>query len=200
MSEQTKDTQPVSPEHEWVKNDPRWPSIRDIEFCAICTVGRRADGKNKPCRGWTPAITLRVEQPVSARADVAVLARYTIGLTRGGDVDARLDPEGGWVPFDDIREALARVPAPAVSVPDHWPWCVACGEYHAACRYGSWAPIETAPRDREIVVYAPSLEGLGPLVSFCLWHPDAGFCVDELREPTLWQESPAALQRAREGA
>jgi hypothetical protein len=54
----------------------------------------------------------------------------------------------------------------------------------------AWHPIETAPKDREIVVYAPGREGLGELVSLCQWHPDAGFCIDELREPTLWTEKP----------
>jgi len=53
-----------------------------------------------------------------------------------------------------------------------------------------WKPIESAPQDREIVVYAPGREGLGELVSLCQWHPDAGFCIDELREPTLWTEKP----------
>lgn len=51
-----------------------------------------------------------------------------------------------------------------------------------------WAPISTAPKDREIQVFCPEKEGLLPMVSRCKWHPDAGFCVDELREPTLWAE------------
>jgi hypothetical protein len=61
-----------------------------------------------------------------------------------------------------------------------------------------WQPIETAPKDRDIVVYAAEREGLPGFFSLCRWHPDAGFCVDELREPEWWAEPPAALQRARE--
>ena len=51
-----------------------------------------------------------------------------------------------------------------------------------------WQPITKAPRDREIEVLCPPREGLPELVSKCKWHPDAGFCVDELREPTHWRE------------
>jgi hypothetical protein len=52
----------------------------------------------------------------------------------------------------------------------------------------SWRPISTAPKDREIEVRCPPREGLPELISKCLWHPDAGFCVDELREATHWRE------------
>ena len=51
-----------------------------------------------------------------------------------------------------------------------------------------WQPISRAPRDREIEVLCPPREGLPELISKCLWHPDAGFCVDELREPTHWRK------------
>jgi hypothetical protein len=45
-----------------------------------------------------------------------------------------------------------------------------------------------APKDgRTIIVYAPPLDGLEAIVSLCAWHNDAGFCIDELREPTHWQ-------------
>ena len=57
----------------------------------------------------------------------------------------------------------------------------------------TWFPISTAPTDgRTIIVYAPGQDGLNQIVCLCAWHPDAGFCVDELREPTHWQpfESP----------
>lgn len=57
--------------------------------------------------------------------------------------------------------------------------------------YGTWQPIETAPRDgTEIVVYAPAREGLNSMASKCAWHPDAGFCIDELRHPTHWIPLP----------
>lgn len=51
-----------------------------------------------------------------------------------------------------------------------------------------WQPMATAPQDREIIVYCPPREGLGEIYCKCQWHPDAGFCVDEIREPTLWTE------------
>lgn len=54
-----------------------------------------------------------------------------------------------------------------------------------------WKDIATAPRDgTEIVVYAPSREGLPDLVGICAWHECAGFCIDEIREPSLWTEKP----------
>ena len=56
---------------------------------------------------------------------------------------------------------------------------------------GAWQPIETAPQDRPIVVYAPARDGLQEMASICQWHPDAGFCIDELREPTHWTPIPA---------
>jgi hypothetical protein len=58
-----------------------------------------------------------------------------------------------------------------------------------ACK---WRSITTAPKDREIIVWAPAREGLPPIASLCRWHPDAGFCIDELRKPTLWMDSPDA--------
>jgi hypothetical protein len=53
-----------------------------------------------------------------------------------------------------------------------------------------WHPMETAPRGRPIIVYCPERHGLQAMASICEWHPDAGFCVDELREPTCWTEIP----------
>lgn len=50
-----------------------------------------------------------------------------------------------------------------------------------------WRPIESAPKDQLIEVYAPSREGLNPIVSLCEWHPDAGFCICEIRYPTHWR-------------
>ena len=60
-------------------------------------------------------------------------------------------------------------------------------------RVCEWQSIETAPRDgTEIIVYCPPAHGLRHMASVCAWHEDAGFCVDELREPTLWQPLPPA--------
>lgn len=55
-----------------------------------------------------------------------------------------------------------------------------------------WQPIETAPKDGTmIIVFAPGdnpdfWEPLPDIVCLCAWHPDAGFCVDEVRSPTHW--------------
>lgn len=52
-------------------------------------------------------------------------------------------------------------------------------------------PIETAPRDgTQVLVWAPGRDGLPSMFSLCAWHPDAGFCVDEFREPALWWPKP----------
>ena len=49
-----------------------------------------------------------------------------------------------------------------------------------------WQPIATAPKGREIIVYAPKAEGLPSLVCKARFHPDARFIVDGMREPTHW--------------
>jgi hypothetical protein len=54
-----------------------------------------------------------------------------------------------------------------------------------------WQPIETAPKDgRLILVWAPAKEGFTSLYSLCRYHPDAGFCIDEIREATHWMPLP----------
>lgn len=59
-----------------------------------------------------------------------------------------------------------------------------------------WQPMETAPRDGKLIlVFAPGTSDkwdgdLGSLTTVCAWHPDAGFCVCELREPTHWMPLP----------
>lgn len=50
----------------------------------------------------------------------------------------------------------------------------------------AWRPMSSAPQDRQIIVYCPPAHGLPELMCVCDWHPDAGFCVDDLREPTHW--------------
>ena len=49
-----------------------------------------------------------------------------------------------------------------------------------------WLPIEQAKEDpdREIFVWAAPCEDLPGFACWCAWHPDAGFCVDELRKVT----------------
>jgi hypothetical protein len=43
--------------HDWEEDRSRfgWP------YCRICGVVKRADGKNKPCRGSTPKVALRAQ-------------------------------------------------------------------------------------------------------------------------------------------
>lgn len=53
-----------------------------------------------------------------------------------------------------------------------------------------WQTIESAPKDREILVYAPAYQDLRFLISVCKWNESAGFCIDELRQPTHWMELP----------
>jgi len=58
-----------------------------------------------------------------------------------------------------------------------------------------WLSIEDAPRDRDILVYAPPYQDLRALQSVCKWHESAGFCIDELRQPTLYKELTEDLEK-----
>ena len=51
-----------------------------------------------------------------------------------------------------------------------------------------WRDMSSARKDRPIWVWCPAYQDLSPIVSLCEWHPDAGFCVDELRTPALWTD------------
>lgn len=54
----------------------------------------------------------------------------------------------------------------------------------------NWRLIDDdTPRDRLILVFAPGAPfELTDLVCLCQWHPDAGYCVCEIRDPTHWAE------------
>lgn len=70
-------------------------------------------------------------------------------------------------------------------------WLKSASTSAALDQPNGWRPIETAPRDGiEFVVYCPGAHGIKHMASLCAWHEDAGFCVDELREPTHWQPLP----------
>lgn len=57
----------------------------------------------------------------------------------------------------------------------------------------AWQPIATAPKDGTVVlVYAAEREGLPAFQCTCGYHPDGGWCVDELRFVTHWQPLPPA--------
>lgn len=55
-----------------------------------------------------------------------------------------------------------------------------------------WEPMATAPTDgTEVYVYAAEREGLPYFITVAAYHPDAGWCVDELREATHWMPKPS---------
>ncbi len=56
-----------------------------------------------------------------------------------------------------------------------------------------WYPMSMAPKDQEILVWCPGRDGLADMFSKCKWHPDAGWCVDELRWPTCWMWMPKVI-------
>lgn len=53
-----------------------------------------------------------------------------------------------------------------------------------------WQDISTAPKDgTEFWGYSQDVHhgtSLKSFISRCAWHEDAGFCTDELRDPTHW--------------
>ncbi len=56
--------------------------------------------------------------------------------------------------------------------------------------------MDAAPQDELLNVYAAPRDGLKGFVTSCRWHPDAGFCVDELRYVVAWKRLPAPPARA----
>ena len=51
-----------------------------------------------------------------------------------------------------------------------------------------WHPIETAPRDRPVEIYAAPFEDLRGFACVATWHPEGGWCVCEIRQATHWRE------------
>lgn len=50
-----------------------------------------------------------------------------------------------------------------------------------------WQPISTAPEDGTVVwVYTAAYDDLPAFQGPCAYHPDAGWCTDELRWVTHW--------------
>jgi len=59
-----------------------------------------------------------------------------------------------------------------------------------------WLPIATAPTDGTTVrVRTNSIEGLPAFETWTSYHPDAGWCVDELREVIEWLPGRREKQR-----
>jgi hypothetical protein len=68
-----------------------------------------------------------------------------------------------------------------------------------------WQPIATAPRDgTKVLVYARVLHPekwriyLDPIICAASYHPDAGWCVCEVRDATHWRPLPAPPVAAKE--
>lgn len=58
-------------------------------------------------------------------------------------------------------------------------------------REDGWQSIETAPTDGTTVwVYTAALDDLPGFQGACAYHPDAGWCTDELRFVTYWMPLP----------
>ncbi len=75
-----------------------------------------------------------------------------------------------------------------------------------------WQPIETAPRDgTRVLVFAQldppekwvaEIHDLPTITCVAAYHPDAGWCVDEVREVTHWMPlppPPSALENGPAG-
>ena len=57
-----------------------------------------------------------------------------------------------------------------------------------------WEIMELAPTDGTIVeLYVETKEDLPAFVTLGAYHPDAGWCVDELREPIAWRKHVAPI-------
>lgn len=57
--------------------------------------------------------------------------------------------------------------------------------------------MANAPHDRPLIVSTNSVEGLPAFTTHCQWHPDAGFCVCELREVIAWRDFPPPAKEVK---
>lgn len=96
---------------------------------------------------------------------------------------------------DDDKEAVRECVRGVLSALPAAVQAVARGEAVAQV----WQPIATAPtgdagtRDApDVLVYASQAHGLRGFMAVTHWHPDGGWCVDELRAITHWMPLPAA--------
>ena len=62
--------------------------------------------------------------------------------------------------------------------------------FDAKMSCGDWQPIESAPKDRPVIVSVSPSDGLPGFVTVCQWHKDAGWCADELRPVKKWMPLP----------
>ena len=98
----------------------------------------------------------------------------------------------------DVRELMARLYAAADNEEMLSPSVVRAllTDSAAALAGMGWQPIATAPRDgTRVWVYVAAAHDLPAFQCACAWHPDGGWCADELRPITHWMpllEPPGA--------
>ncbi len=91
--------------------------------------------------------------------------------------------------------------SPVMKVGDYPEWLQAKRDNLIAAadfiRAHAWRGISEAREDPDawLWVYCPPHDGLPAMACPCRWHPEAGFCVDELRSPTLFVELGSILPR-----
>lgn len=92
---------------------------------------------------------------------------------------------------EDIERVARAICREAYLDDSSWPIFVLVARTAIAAMEPQWRPMGTAPPNRLIIVWAPGAEfDLPDIFALCKWHPDAGFCIDELRQPELWTEIP----------
>jgi hypothetical protein len=114
--------------------------------------------------------------------EAATTAVYEFRMS-DGDTIAYLIESSDYVPcgiplqdqISAIRSVCAEIARAAIDAYEAAQWFVR---------------MEDAPRDETILVEAAAYEGLPGFFSTCRWHPDAGFCVDELRPVVRWRRVP----------
>ncbi len=140
----------------------------------------------KSCRrviGWADRLAVLAAQAPEATAEPQLVKNDTVGsicLAIECMVLSNANTQEG---NDQLRRELMAVSR----------GCRDTVPPQAAQAQEGWQTIETAPTDGTLIqVWAPSAHGLPAMHSLCTYHPDAGFCIDELREPTHWMPLPLA--------
>jgi hypothetical protein len=110
--------------HEWVRDHPRWPSLRGFTFCVRCGVVQRTDGENKPCKEQLPKLSLR-ESP-SDPAPLRQLLEEAQFALMGAHGYAAHDTTRIELAYRKLDKALAALSASAVSAPPPQGECDMC--------------------------------------------------------------------------
>ena len=164
-----------------VERDYPSPDVHDAKGNVIATtmhsdLSRQEDGANAAF--------------IAAANPAAVLAL----------LDRVAKAEAGWQPIETTREgrvhyAEGRVYITLGGVEHGMPAAEAKSLMHAiewcAGSRTGWQPIETAPHDQWVLVYAAPAHGLPGFVCAALCTREGGWCVDELRHATHWRPLPA---------